>query len=56
MNGEEIPDVIRSYRVVAKTITIANVVSKMYNAPPLVITHNKTLVAQLYGSSVQFFR
>jgi excinuclease ABC subunit B len=31
-----------------KTFTIANVVSQIQR-PTLVITHNKTLVAQLYG-------
>lgn len=37
-----------------KTFTIANVVEKIQR-PTLVITHNKTLVAQLYGEFKQFF-
>jgi excinuclease ABC subunit B len=37
-----------------KTFTIANVVEKVQR-PTIVITHNKTLVAQLYGEFKQFF-
>ena len=37
-----------------KTYTIANVVEKLQK-PTLVISHNKTLVAQLYGEFKQFF-
>lgn len=37
-----------------KTFTMANVVEKIQK-PTLVITHNKTLVAQLYGEFKQFF-
>ncbi|MBS1950981.1 MAG: Excinuclease ABC subunit B [Cytophagales bacterium] len=37
-----------------KTFTIANVVSKI-NRPTLVLSHNKTLAAQLYGEFKQFF-
>lgn len=37
-----------------KTFTIANVVQQV-NRPTLVLTHNKTLVAQLYGEFKQFF-
>lgn len=37
-----------------KTFTIANVVERIQK-PTLVITHNKTLVAQLYGEFKQFF-
>lgn len=37
-----------------KTFTIANLI-KNINKPTLVITHNKTLVAQLYGEFKQFF-
>lgn len=37
-----------------KTFTIANIVEKIQR-PTLVITHNKTLVAQLYGEFKQFF-
>jgi excinuclease ABC subunit B len=37
-----------------KTFTIANVIAK-WNRPTLVISHNKTLAAQLYGEFKQFF-
>ena len=37
-----------------KTFTIANVVEEVQR-PTLVLTHNKTLVAQLYGEFKQFF-
>lgn len=37
-----------------KTFTIANVVQNVQR-PTLVLTHNKTLVAQLYGEFKQFF-
>ena len=37
-----------------KTFTIANVIQNVQR-PVLVLTHNKTLVAQLYGEFKQFF-
>jgi excinuclease ABC subunit B len=37
-----------------KTFTMANVISQVQR-PTLVLTHNKTLVAQLYGEFKQFF-
>lgn len=37
-----------------KTFTMANVIAKL-NRPVLVISHNKTLAAQLYGEFKQFF-
>jgi len=37
-----------------KTFTIANLISKV-NKPTLVLSHNKTLAAQLYGEFKQFF-
>ena len=37
-----------------KTFTIANVIQNVQR-PVLVLTHNKTLVAQLYGEFRQFF-
>ncbi len=37
-----------------KTFTMANVIQQI-NRPSLIITHNKTLVAQLYGEFKQFF-
>lgn len=37
-----------------KTFTIANVINRV-NKPTLVLSHNKTLAAQLYGEFKQFF-
>ncbi|MBL7832077.1 MAG: excinuclease ABC subunit UvrB [Saprospiraceae bacterium] len=37
-----------------KTFTIANVINQI-NRPTLVLTHNKTLTAQLYGEFKEFF-
>ncbi|MDX1939151.1 MAG: excinuclease ABC subunit UvrB [Saprospiraceae bacterium] len=37
-----------------KTFTMANVISRL-NRPTLVLTHNKTLTAQLYGEFREFF-
>ena len=37
-----------------KTFTIANVIQEVQK-PTLVLSHNKTLVAQLYGEFKQFF-
>ncbi|MBP7821764.1 MAG: excinuclease ABC subunit UvrB [Saprospiraceae bacterium] len=37
-----------------KTFTIANVIANL-NRPTLVLTHNKTLTAQLYGEFKEFF-
>src|ERR1700754_3381449 len=37
-----------------KTFTVANVIQRVQK-PTLVLTHNKTLVAQLYGEFKQFF-
>ena len=37
-----------------KTFTIANVLAQL-NRPALILSHNKTLAAQLYGEFKQFF-
>ena len=37
-----------------KTFTMANVIQQM-NKPTLIIAHNKTLAAQLYGGFKEFF-
>ena len=37
-----------------KTFTMANVIQAL-NKPTLVLAHNKTLVAQLYGEFKEFF-
>jgi len=38
-----------------KTFTMANVIEHL-NVPTLIIAHNKTLAAQLYGEFKEFFR
>ena len=37
-----------------KTFTMANVIANV-NRPPLVLAHNKTLAAQLYGEFKELF-
>ena len=37
-----------------KTFTVANVIQQT-NRPTLILSHNKTLAAQLYGEFKQFF-
>ncbi|MDD4052871.1 MAG: DEAD/DEAH box helicase family protein, partial [candidate division Zixibacteria bacterium] len=37
-----------------KTFTMANVIAR-YNRPTLILSHNKTLAAQLYGEMRSFF-
>ena len=37
-----------------KTFTMANVIARV-NRPTLLLSHNKTLAAQLYGEMKQFF-
>ena len=37
-----------------KTFTMANVIQQL-NKPTLIIAHNKTLAAQLYGEMKEFF-
>ena len=37
-----------------KTFTVANLIQQV-NKPTLVLSHNKTLAAQLYGEFKQFF-
>ena len=37
-----------------KTFTMANIIERL-NKPTLVIAHNKTLAAQLYGEFKEFF-
>lgn len=38
-----------------KTFTMANVIARV-NRPTLILSHNKTLAAQLYGEFKQFFQ
>src|SRR5436305_1266568 len=46
--------VLLGVRGSGKTFTVANVIQNVHK-PTLVLTHNKTLVAQLYGEFRQFF-
>ncbi len=46
--------ILRGVTGSGKTFTIANVIEKL-NRPVLVLSHNKTLAAQLYGEFKQFF-
>lgn len=52
-NGEEFQTLL-GVTGSGKTFTIANVIQNVQR-PTLVLTHNKTLVAQLYGEFRQFF-
>ena len=52
-NGEEYQTLL-GVTGSGKTYTIANVIQQVQR-PTLVLTHNKTLVAQLYGEFKQFF-
>jgi len=52
-NGEEYQTLL-GVTGSGKTYTIANVIQQVQK-PTLVLTHNKTLVAQLYGEFKQFF-
>ena len=47
------PDFTGSYRL-WQTFTMANVIQQL-NKPTLIIAHNKTLAAQLYGEFKEFF-
>ena len=53
MNGEKYQTLL-GVTGSGKTFTIANVIQNVQR-PTLVLTHNKTLVAQLYGEFKQFF-
>src|SRR5580765_1349715 len=53
MNGEKY-QVLLGVTGSGKTFTMANVIQNVQR-PTLVLTHNKTLVAQLYGEFKQFF-
>jgi excinuclease ABC subunit B len=53
MNGEQYQTLL-GVTGSGKTFTIANVIQNTQR-PTLVLTHNKTLVAQLYGEFRQFF-
>ncbi len=53
LNGEK-HQVLLGVTGSGKTFTVANVINNVQR-PTLVLTHNKTLVAQLYGEFRQFF-
>lgn len=52
-NGEK-GQILEGATGTGKTFTMANVIAKL-NKPTLVISHNKTLVGQLYGEFKEFF-
>ena len=52
-NGEK-AQILLGATGTGKTFTMANVIAKL-NKPTLVISHNKTLVGQLYGEFKEFF-
>ena len=52
-NGEK-AQILEGATGTGKTFTMANVVAKL-NKPTIVISHNKTLVGQLYGEFKEFF-
>lgn len=53
LNGEKAQTLLGATGT-GKTFTMANVIAKT-NKPTLVLSHNKTLAAQLYGEFKQFF-
>ena len=54
IRGEEIHQTLLGVTGSGKTFTIANVIKKV-EKPTLVLSHNKTLAAQLYSEFKQFF-
>lgn len=54
LQNEEMYQTLLGVTGSGKTFTIANVIANVQR-PTLVLTHNKTLVAQLYGEFKQFF-
>lgn len=54
INEQNIHQVLLGVTGSGKTFTMANVIQQLQR-PVLVLTHNKTLVAQLYGELKQFF-
>ena len=54
INDEERAQVLLGVTGSGKTFTVANVISQV-NKPTLVLTHNKTLTAQLYSELQEFF-
>jgi excinuclease ABC subunit B len=54
INNQEKAQVLLGVTGSGKTFTMANVIAQL-NKPTLVLTHNKTLTAQLYGEFREFF-
>ena len=54
LNAEEQFQTLLGVTGSGKTFTVANVIQEVQR-PTLILTHNKTLVAQLYGEFRQFF-
>ena len=54
LNNNEKYQVLLGVTGAGKTFTMANVIDK-FNKPTLIISHNKTLAAQLYGELKSFF-
>ncbi len=54
LNEEEVAQTLLGVTGSGKTFTVANVIKEV-NKPTLVLSHNKTLAAQLYGEFKQFF-
>ncbi|MBE0639456.1 MAG: excinuclease ABC subunit UvrB [Bacteroidales bacterium] len=54
LNRNDMAQVLQGVTGSGKTFTIANVLNEV-NRPALVLSHNKTLAAQLYGEFKQFF-
>lgn len=54
INAGEKSQVLLGVTGSGKTFTMANVINKL-NRPTLILTHNKTLTAQLYGEFKEFF-
>mgnify|MGYP000586663333 CR=1 FL=1 len=54
INNKEKAQVLLGVTGSGKTFTMANVISEQ-NKPTLILCHNKTLGAQLYGELKQFF-
>ena len=54
INADEIHQTLLGVTGSGKTFTIANVIKEI-NRPTLILSHNKTLAAQLYSEFKQFF-
>ncbi|MEO1514599.1 MAG: excinuclease ABC subunit UvrB [Bacteroidota bacterium] len=54
VNDQESAQVLLGVTGSGKTFTMANVIAQL-NRPTLILTHNKTLTAQLYGEFREFF-